>query len=303
LEKFAAAFVTYAGVIATIYGISQKASEFLKKQILTEFSNPTAHPISRVISKVLPATILIVDSAFRYKKGRRFWVPSFRRSALFSFLMILILALPIWHWVKWLNPKWDFEFIIAGSVTRELRFFWPYFACAFAINIIVDYISFIKTRTLLDRFHSVKFPKRELTIVFLDVSLSLLICAFAQIAILLVIGVFFFLIVVIFGVFVEPGKILDMVEGVFQLVVFLSPLAFLTFSITIISFVTSLGIAAISAFIAALQITSAIIRKIEGLRLWSFLNFEENPMQASAVVLIVIFSPIYWALILIVQAL
>jgi hypothetical protein len=80
----------------------------------------------------------------------------------------------------------------------------------------------------------------------------------------------------------------------------------LTFSFTIgapiFSIATSLGSTIIAALVVFVSVIERAAALVERRGVWKVLNFKKKPMQSSAIIVIVLFTAIYWPLMLLWRA-
>ena len=290
MEKFATAFVTYGAVIATIYGIGQKADEVLTRTAASKLVRGRSHSLANAIRNITPTTISIVDLLLKYQRRRVVWVPNFVRSVAFSVLMLLILIYPLNASLGnavFIELAADQIFESFRKLENGINRSDDIYALAIIgsplINILIDYLSFIKTRTLLELFKRRKFPNREFLTVSSDLLLSMVICItvvwLGHVVLIAMIGDFRLEYLWLGG--------LDPLNDEFFIFLYILP-------ILVVGFFTSLGIATISIFIAIIETAYAVIRRLNNARLWAMLDFKKKPMRASATVVIIFFTIAYW---------
>jgi hypothetical protein len=104
-------------------------------------------------------------------------VPNLLRSLIFSVAVLFLLSYPLRYLgilFVWLQ---EIGLLLEEDVHMTDITYWSLFIILlFITNIGSDYLSFIKTRTILEKFSSWRFPYREITIVILDILLSIAIC-------------------------------------------------------------------------------------------------------------------------------
>jgi hypothetical protein len=336
------AWATYLTVIGLIYSISQKAEEFLSEgavKAVSKFSGTT--PITNTLEGLRELSTTIVDRLLRFKKDGAFYRPSGSRAILLSALTfflvsyplrdlpIMSMGIPFIPGLFTLHGAFDFEF------SDLILFTFGVGGLLITINVLSDYLSFSKTRTLIAVLKSVRSPYREAAILCLDVLLSIVIALIVSAAISAV---------VVSAVLDEMGR------PVFKIVSVVAPCCIFTFLaarrlsvITVVfinlfvavlaisianaivwdifslstlyysmigglayfpgaflfSCITGLAISLISILGTSLGLIQSIASRFENKGIWRLLNFEKKPMQSSAVVIIVVFTVVYWPIVLV----
>lgn len=281
----------FSAIAGGLYWLGRQADEILTKEAKKKYFVDRRYPLSTALKAITPLTLSTIDAAVRYRQKGYFWLPSIGRSIVFSFTMLLVFGYP-------LNSLLDKTPGLGAlgvalktylSKTFESGAVLSLVYAALTMNFLVDYLSFVKTRTVIGQTRRMPFFRRAVLVVFADLFLSVVICLLVYL-----IGWYILIFVAYLGLmesFLEySGLVLNIAWRSFVL----------TTPILIVAFVTSLGIAAITFLLTLIDAAYFSIRAVEKAKLWSALNFKNKPMQISAVAAIVAFSIIYWPIILLI---
>ena len=85
------------------------------------------------------------------------------------------------------------------------------------------------------------------------------------------------------------------IDGILEAVFI--PLMF-TIGPFIFTSVTGLGIALLSVSTAAVALIGWVASRIEARGIWKVLNFDAKPMESAAIIVIVVFTLVYWPVVL-----
>lgn len=334
------AWITYVAAIGTIYAVGQKSSEFLNKETIqkvSEFSKD--RPITTTMNAVLRITFGSVDRLLNFRKDGLLYRPDLIRSMVVSLVMLALLVYPLRN-----TPAMIIMY--AGlTIGQVFEYFGVLssigiFATLLLFNAVADFLSFSKTRTLMEAFSRSPSPVRLLPYLVLDIILCVVVAymvAAAPIFILeygsafiesvfnpderdaMTILIFLTFIMVMITCFVFRRRLGIAATGFacvsfFPLLIVLFFLAHRDFNdiamglgeplmVTLGPFflasVTGLGIALISALTAVVALIGWGASRIEAKGVWRILNFDVRPMESSAIVAIVVFTLIYWPVVLI----
>jgi hypothetical protein len=186
MQMLITAWSTYLTAVGMIYAVGEKAAVFLSPEALRGISNSEDFPISRLLDTVAYVVPRIVDDLLKFKQEDKLLVPNFLRSFLLSIIMLFLLFYPLRGFAILVTPFGTLDEIYLLLTPQYLEF--PIFNIVVNLilgfigtNLVSDYLSFVKTRALLDRFHHVKF--RVICIAVSDITLSLLICTLTAFAV------------------------------------------------------------------------------------------------------------------------
>ena len=193
-----------------------------------------------------------------------------------------------------------------------------------ACNFLSDYICFTKTRTFVATLRELKSPCRGFVLLFVDLLLSAIIVAVVSISVASLIFYFYAAAAAvvaactIFAIVAVARKLsivgLVVPNVVIVLVVFLGLVLYCSVGnanaslfdfIGVVRFlpgafilpiITGMAISLFAVVIACIEIVKRMAFRIESGRIWQVLNFE--PTESSAVILIVLFTLVYWPIVL-----
>src|SRR5262249_9873101 len=168
-----AAAATYAATVTMIYSIGHKAEDFLSDEAIRKLRRfaQKDHPFSPGLELITSITMSVIDRGLRFKHKRNLVIPSVWRSVLFSLLMLALIS-------YLLEPfYWEYGMAVGFALASPIAPIFLFNATFFVANIVADYFSFTKTRTLMGLLNFIRVPYREAMILFLDITLSILICA------------------------------------------------------------------------------------------------------------------------------
>jgi hypothetical protein len=176
---FAAAWLTYGAIVGIIYKLGEKSDAFLSDDWLKRIKEfPAATPLTALLQSSIHMTVISIDSFLIFTKTNYLFVPSIPRSAALSVCMFAILAYPLRNLISF-----------AILVTRLLSDVdEPYrsmllFMSIIGTSLISDFLSFSKSRTLIDYFARRMSINRLLLLTVSDVLLSIIICLIVYIAV------------------------------------------------------------------------------------------------------------------------
>jgi hypothetical protein len=340
------AWITYLSAIGVIYTVGQKATEFLNEEAIhkiSEFSKE--RPITTTMNVILDVTLGSIDRWLGFQKYGLFYRPKIVRSVLVSLVVLALLLYPlrnapalVFLWfgltIGQLFDNFGFselkEFGITGILSVVLLF-----GIFLSFNALSDFVSFSKTRTLMELFRRFPSPVRVLTLLFLDILFSVLIAyavstapfmLFSYITILfeletlrqkLIASVVILAIAAASFFIIRRGRLVSILVGYLALIPLLYLLITLPFATTledvvfavfgpmmltigvfIFASATGLGITILSAITAAVGLIGWAASKLEGRGIWKILNFDKKPMESAAIVAVVVFTLIYWPIVL-----
>ena len=344
------AWITYLSAIGVIYKAGQKAAEFLNEETIhkiSEFSRE--RPITTTMNVILDVTLGSVDWWLGFRKDGLFYRPKIVRSVLVSLVVLALLLYPlrnapalVFLWfgltVGQLFGNFGFSELkdvgVAGILGIVLLF-----GIFLGFNALSDFVSFSKTRTLMESLRRFPSPVRALTLLLLDILFSVLIAYAVSTAPLILINLFISLpatlldaetlsqkliasvdiLAIAAGSFfiIRRRRLVDIVVGYLAflpllyllinlpfartlndvILVVAEPMA-LTIGVFIFASATGLGITILSALTAAVGLIEWAASKLEGRGIWKILNFDKKPMESAAKIAIVVFTLIYWPIVL-----
>ncbi len=348
------AWITYLSAIGVTYNVGQKAAEFLNEETIhkiSEFSKE--RPITMTMNVILEVTLGSIDRWLGFQKDGIFYRPKIVRSVLVSLIVLALLLYPlrdapalVFLWfgltIRQLFDVFDFSVLSDHfavlrefGVIRAILSFLILFGIFLSFNALSDFVSFSKTRTLMELFRRFPSPVKVITLLFLDILLSVLIAyavSTAPFLLLVIVGSLLELdtlykmlvaLVVILAIaagsffIIRRRRLVDILVGylaLLPLLYFLFTLPFartlqdvvivvfkpMTFTIGVFIFasVTGLGITILSALTATLSIIGWGASKLESRGIWKILNFDKKPMESAAIIVIVVFTLIYWPIVL-----
>jgi hypothetical protein len=335
------AWITYVTAIGMIYAVGQKSAEFLNKETIqkvSEFSKD--RPITTTLNAVVRITLGSVDRLLKFRKDGLLYRPDLVRSIVVSLVMLALLVYP-------LRNMPAIIIMYAGlTIGQVFEYFgvlssMGIFAVLLLFNAVADFLSFSKTRTLMESFARSPSPVRIFPFVLLDIILCVIVAymvaaaptfifeyGYASIGSLFypderdttTILIFFTFTLVMITCVVFRRRV-GIAAIAFVCVSFFFPLLIVLFSLAhgdlqgipmglggalmltlgpfFLASVTGLGIALISALTAVVTLIGWGASRIEAKGIWKVLNFEVRPMESSAIVGIVVFTLIYWPVVLI----
>jgi hypothetical protein len=306
MSTILAAWATYAAAIGVIYTIGQKAADFLSPEALQAISRSSkGHPISGVFGSITLITTHVMDLALHFQESGPLFIPKLVRSALFSLVMVCLISYPLRGFAVINIVGLEVPFLPMVFEEPDLLWTWPissFLTFIFVINnIVVDYISFIKTRTIISWIVRIRFPYREILLIPSDFLLSILISIFisALVTMLLLYWIMIFDVLawdlrttIILYVLVSAAlmwqqkwrRLSTIARRLFVIIVVLTSIwpilgvillfvidftamraiLFLNIGAIIFALVTSLGIAFVSVFVTAIELMRWCIWRLEG---------------------------------------
>jgi hypothetical protein len=176
-----ASWVSYASVIGIVYAIGQKAEEFLSKEAIREvYLFSKNDPVSKTLKGMTLLISTILDTVLRFRKDRAFYTPTLRRSVTLSVIMFGLVIYPLRDFPMILimyfgltpavffsglfsRASFDLSDVHFSDLDFGYYFFWAILFLMFICsNILSDFISFSKSRTLMaERGGPRRLPYRQ----------------------------------------------------------------------------------------------------------------------------------------------
>jgi hypothetical protein len=288
MGTLSSAWLFYLPVVGGIYLISSKASDIFNSETVNSLAlQARTFSLSRYIQGVNANTKRFVDKLFRFRLLGFIFVPSLGRTALLSLLNFLVIGLAADLAVYIAYPG---ELSPTGYGGRlqgilEQPFFWSVtLTIALVSNFISDLISFTKTRTVLQVVSDQKSVAKILLFYAIDFVLSCLIP-----------------ILLASVVIITSENILHHIYNVPTSNFFIGFFVYRgANTVAIISFSTSLFIFFCGLIIGFLSYVVLLLHRGELLRnaVVTYLNFESKPNIAIGILAILIFTVIYWPLVI-----
>jgi hypothetical protein len=176
---FAAASVTYGAIVGIIYKLGEKSGAFLSDGWLKRIKAfPQATPLTELLNSCIHMTIIVIDNLLIFTRTIYLFVPSILRSAALSVCMFAILAYPLRNLITYASLVTSLLSDVAEPYRSSLLFM------SFIItSLISDFLSFSKSRTLIDYSARAMSLKRLLLSGVSDVLLSIIICLIVYVAV------------------------------------------------------------------------------------------------------------------------
>ena len=202
----------------------------------------------------------------------------------------------------------------------------------FLTNAITDFFSFAKSRTLITIFPGLRTPIRLVLIVVLDIASSLVIAFFISTYVSLVPAAILTIkdkalygtpaLAISIALTWRYRKSVGSLKLVLNNVLFLALVIFLLYVFYVpaptyptpmqqiyfdvpgafhFAAFSSLGISTAALLALVIELVKRGVQRIEARRIWSGLDFDRNPARAAAIIVISVFTAIYWPAVLIVD--
>jgi hypothetical protein len=265
MNSLVAVWTLYLSSIGAIYKIATKLPEFLSPHLFRDAADGIQnYDVSNNLISINRSIKLFVDKAFRFRSiGKGIFLPSLKRSAVVSAFLFLFFSVPALLLSKGSG-------LLSGMENPGVLFLilWiPAF--------LSDYLSFVKSRYLIERAYNANTVLGTLVIAALDI--------LASVAIV-------YVILTLFGiaVFGAASTDDDWMTGLIRDALTDIVLFALTISATAVTFC--------SVIISIIHVLYFQLQKVEAVRsgLFRTLNFEEKPHIAIAVIVIAGFTIVYW---------
>jgi hypothetical protein len=265
MNSLVAVWTLYLSSIGAIYKIATKLPEFLSPHLFRDAADGIQnYDVSNNLISINRSIKLFVDKAFRFRSiGKGIFLPSLKRSAVVSAFLFLFFSVPALLLSKGSG-------LLSGMENPGVLFLilWiPAF--------LSDYLSFVKSRYLIERAYDANTVPGTLVIAALDI--------LASVAIVYVILTLFG--IAVFGAAPTDD---DWMTGLIRDALTDIVLFALTISATAVTFC--------SVIISIIHVLYFQLQKVEAVRsgLFRTLNFEEKPHIAIAVIVIAGFTIVYW---------
>jgi hypothetical protein len=277
------ALIIYGSAIASIYAIATKLQDILNPEFTRELYRAyRTYSFTRAVQNANVATRQLVDRllGFHYWKAG-LYIPRFRKVMLVSTLLFACYAIP----VVMLFTQGG----ILPTTSQEIVVTIPAVTILVISSWFIDYVSYIKSRSIMSRIDG----SRALLPISLWIAADVVLSFFIVSAMMF--PAFFFLMLVTIP--------LNELAGAFGFGLAGMPLAIaevdLWMMLLVTSLIISLFISICGAIVATMQYTMQLIYRFDRLKQLStkVLNFEEKPALAAGVVLISLFTIVYWGLV------
>jgi hypothetical protein len=281
-------WVLYSAVVLGIYSVASKSEEVLAPSAIKAIAGAVRNYNFVSLVQAISAQVrTLVDNIFRFRKFGSWFVPSLQRSLLVSLALFFLVALPVRvavlrHFNDYLSS--DFS-LIRRSYGGYLALIVFLLFC----NFVNDYISFAKSRSILEKINGQSGVRRTLLLYLLDALITIL----STIAVL----VLFFAPIAFF-----TASIVFRVATADVVLAFLLtlPALYIAVQMVIALTATALFISFCALVVGSMTLVVVAAYKIDRLRelLTNLLNFENKPNIAIGVVVIVVFTAFYWPVVL-----
>jgi hypothetical protein len=271
MNSLVAAWALYLSTAGAIYTIAARLPEFLSPHLFRGVADGIrSYDVSNNLASANASIRLFVDKAFRFRLIRnRLFLPSLPRSAAVSVSLFLLFSLPALFLSKNSGMLFATEYGNLNVVLVLMLWIIAFFA---------DYLSFVKSRYLIERAYNEDTLSKTFVVIALDILGSAII-------VYLIVQLFILLLFVLSPVpetdFLDMGAV---VRDMLAHVVLFS----LTISATAVTFC--------SVVISIIHILYFKLQRVDAFRsgLFRVLNFEEKPHIAIAVIIIGGFTLVYW---------
>jgi hypothetical protein len=296
------------------------------------------HPVSRTLEVIAARVTATIDNVMKFRYDGILHVPSFPRSLVLTTCFLLLACYPLRDYLQVEVPeryapptiKYDYESFSVFDVNIWIMAL--LLATFFITNAVSDFISFSKTRTIITWLPRYPLILRMIAIGAFDVLSSLIIAFFVSgwvsglPSTILAVGAYWlygapiFIICLWFTYMtwtrVPTIALIAMnlfaleIADVILLLFFGTPNDVTTTggaiynrnfkldgTFTFAAF-TSLGISGISILAYCIEMVRRGAQRIEAITIWRVLDFARSPSRAAAVIVIVIFTVIYWPIVL-----
>jgi hypothetical protein len=268
MSSLVAAWTLYLSTVYVIYKIATKLPEFLNPRLFRSVADGIQnYEVAKHLGSINASIKLFVDKAFQFRPVTAgIFLPSLTRAAVFSALLFLFFSLPALYLIKHRGPLGEMQNLsVIGDVF--LAFCMPAF--------VADYLSFVKSRYLIERAYNANKLSKILLTIALDILASVII---------VFIVLQLFRLVMTAATSAESDWVgLMMVDVIADELLF-----YLTISATAVTFC--------SVIVSIIHILYFKLHEVDAFRsrLFQVLNFEDKPHIALAVIVIAGFTLVFW---------
>jgi hypothetical protein len=286
-------WIFYTTVVAGIYAISSKASDIFNPDTINNAAVfARTYSVGGYLQDVNDKTKRLIDKLFCFGLWGFVYLPSLKRTALLSLLNLLVIGFlaELVVYYKYPGELSPSGYVVSGlSGIINQRIFWSVTLIWVIItNFVSDFLSFTKTRTVLQFVGSQENVAKIVLLYALDLILSGLIPIILTVVMIRVSEY------LIYNIILDAKPDKGLGSFLVDFVVYRA-----ANSVAIISFSTSLFIFFCGLVIGFLNSVVILIQRAELLRnvVIRHLNFDNKPNIALGVLAILIFSVVYWLLI------